>query len=41
MEISWKGLENLRCLEGMAVMRGSAGDARLMGQMVYAEWFSF
>lgn len=22
-------------------MRGSARNARLMGQMVYAEWFSF
>ena len=27
--------------EGMAVMRGSAGNARLMWQMVYVIWFSF
>ena len=27
--------------EGSAVMRGSAGNARLMGQMVYIIWFSF
>ena len=39
-----KKLENLRGVEGVvgtAVMRGSARNARLMSQMVYAEWFSF
>ena len=30
-----------RMVEGSAVMRGRAGNARLMGQMVYAIWFSF
>ena len=28
-------------LDGSAVMRGSAGNARLIRQMVYAIWFSF
>ena len=41
LEISWKGLGNLLGCEGLAVMRGRAGNARLMGQMMYAEWFSF
>ena len=27
--------------KGTAVMRGRAGNARLMGQMVYVIWFSF
>ena len=27
--------------KGSAVMRGSARNARLMGQMVYVIWFSF
>ena len=41
MERNWKGLENLMGLEGTAVMRGRAGNARLMGQMMYDRWFSF
>ena len=41
LEISWKGLEKLMGLGGTAVMRESARNARLMGQMVYAIWFSF
>ena len=28
-------------LDGSAVMRGSAGNARLMGQMMYDRCFSF
>ena len=28
-------------LEWSAVMRGRAGNARLMGQMVYVIWFSY
>ena len=30
-----------RMVEGSAVMRESAGNARLMGQMMYDRWFSF
>ena len=30
-----------RDCEGTAVMRGRAGNARLMGQMRYVIWFSF
>ena len=30
-----------RMVEGSAVMRGRAGNARLMGQMMYDRWFSF
>ena len=30
-----------RDCKGTAVMRGSAVNARLVGQMMYAEWFSF
>ena len=30
-----------RDCEGSAVMRGRAGNARLMGQMRYVIWFSF
>lgn len=37
MEKNWKGLENLRGVEEMAVMRGRARNARLM----YAIWFSY
>ena len=45
---SWKAdgkkMEKLRGVEGVegtAVMRGSAGNARLISQMVYNGWFSF
>ena len=34
MERNWKRLEKLRGVEGTAVMRGSAGDARLMGELM-------
>ena len=52
MESSWKEIGNKLervgedtmsggdC-KGTAVMRGRAGNARLMGQMVYVIWFSF
>ena len=30
-----------RYCEGSAVMRGSAGNARLMGQMMYTDGFRF
>ena len=41
MERNWKGLENLRGVEEMAVMRGSAVNARLIRQMMYAIWFLY
>ena len=52
MESSWKvdgkKLEIIGELDvsggnckGTAVMRGRAGNARLMGQMVYVIWFSY
>ena len=45
MERNWKGLENLQGVDGnckgTAVMRGRAGNARLMGQMMYDRCFSF
>ena len=34
-ELAWCGWD----CKGSAVMRGRAGDARLVGQMVCAEWF--
>ena len=41
LERNWRTCEDLREFEGTAVMRGRAGNAMLMGQMVYAIWFSF
>ena len=41
LERIWKGFEKLLCVEGTAVMRESARNARLMGQMMYAIWFSY
>ena len=38
---NWKGLEKLQGVEGLAVMRCRAGNARLIRQMVYSIWFSF
>ena len=36
----WRSYEEWMGVDGSAVMRGRAGDARLMGQMLYAIWFS-
>ena len=41
MERNWRICEGWMELDGTAVMRGSAGNARMMGQMVYAICFSF
>ena len=41
LERNWRSYEGWRGLEGTAVMRGRAGNARLMSQMVYVIWFSF
>ena len=37
----WRTCSEWMGLEGTAVMRGRAGNARLMGQMMYDRWFSF
>ena len=37
----WRICEGWRGVEGTAVMRESAGNARLMGQMMYVIWFSY
>ena len=37
----WRICRVWMVLEGSAVMRGSAGNARLIRQMLYVIWFSF